>query len=128
MASARWPVGARILAVASLAIAGALCLRYFYLDNDGVRTFCDSAPERWTCTTRGTLSLVLHHPAVGWGVLAVALLALVWPSAWRLEIALGLAALGLVLYQADLASGAAALLVLHLAVRPHAGNQQGQAS
>lgn len=121
-------VTARIIAGGCLAAAGALCFRYLYLDSDSFRTFCDNNPERWVCTTRTTLAFVLRHPAMGWGVLALSLLALVWPSAWRLGAAVVVVALGLVFYQADLASGAGALLLLHLAVRPQAGQQQGHAS
>lgn len=118
----------RIIAGGCLAAAGALCFRYLYLDSDAVRTFCDNNPDRWFCTARATLAFGLRHPAVGWGVLALSLLALAWPSAVRLGAAVVIAVLGLVFYQADLASGAGALLLLHLALRPQAGQQQGHAS
>ena len=110
----------RILAACGLAIFVALNLRYLYLDNDGVRVLCDADAKQWFCQTRRTLSYVLRHPSVGWIIIACAALALVWPSILRLSLALVFASIGLVLFQADLASGAAALILLALVLRPKA--------
>lgn len=133
MAHLKRPAAALVLAAAGIAVAGALSLRYLYLDSDTFRTFCDGAPERWSCTTRASLAYGLRHVAVGWGILALTLVVLAWPSSLRAGLACVATALGLVLFQAELASGAGALLLLHLAIRAQAGHsnareQQGQAS
>lgn len=110
----------RILAACGVAVIAAMCLRYLYLDNDGVRVLCDADAKQWFCQLRRSLSYVLRHPSVGWVILASAALALLWPSVLRLGAALLLASLGLVLFQADLASGAAALVLITLVLRAKA--------
>ncbi|HRE22236.1 MAG TPA: hypothetical protein PKW21_14575 [Rhabdaerophilum sp.] len=107
----------RFFAAAVLVIAASMALRYLYIDNDGVRTFCDGDPRNWICTLRSKMSLILRHPAVGWGILALTLAAIVRPFAWLAGAACLALAAGLVLYQADLASGAAALLLLGFVIR-----------
>ncbi len=105
-----------ILAGAGLAVGLGWCLRHLFLDNDTVRTLCDADASAWFCRLRSQLSLILRHPAGGWVLMVLALLTLWRPSLPRMSIALALCGAGLVLYQADLASGAAALLLLHLAL------------
>ena len=104
----------RIFAACSLAIVAALCLRHLFLDNDQVRRLCDADANQWFCGPRAQLAFLLRHPAMGWGLLALSLLAIWKPTILRLTAALMIAGLGLVLYQASLASGAAALLLLRL--------------
>lgn len=124
MAVSKTGLAKRILLGCAFAVGGAMSLRYFYLDNDAVRTVCDAAPDRWFCTLRGKISLVLRHPAGGWVILALTVLTLLRPKPLALAFTFVLTALGLVLYQADLASGSLALLLLQLAIRHQAGEQQ----
>lgn len=107
----------RFLAAVVLVIAASMALRYIYIDNDGVRTFCDGDPKNWICSLRGTMSLVLRHPLVGWGILALTVVAIIRPFVWLAGAACLALAAGLVLYQADLSSGAAALLLLAFVIR-----------
>jgi len=107
----------RFFAAAVVVIAASMALRYLYIDSDSVRTFCDGDPRNWVCTLRGQMSLVLRNPLVGWGVLAVTFAAIIRPLAGLTAIACLAIAAGLVLYQADLASGAGALLLLGFVIR-----------
>jgi hypothetical protein len=117
------PIAARIAAIGAAVIAGGLCLRHFYIDSDTVRTLCDAAPEQLFCTARTVFSRLLRHPALGWAILALTLLTLIRPTPLRLGAAFAVVCAGLALYQADLASGAGALLLISLAIqRPQ---QQG---
>ena len=95
---------------------GTLSLRYLYLDSDTFRTFCDGAPERWSCTTRARPRLCAAPCRCGLGpLLALTLVVLEWPSAFRIGLACVVTALRAL--QAELASGAGALLLLRLAIR-----------
>lgn len=105
-----------LLAGAGLAVGLGWSLRHLYLDNDTVRTFCDANASAWYCRFRAQLSFILRHPAGGWVMLALALLTLWRPTLARMAACLALCAAGIILYQGDLASGASALLLLHLAV------------
>lgn len=105
-----------LLAGAGLAVGLGWCVRHLFLDNDTVRTLCDADAAAWYCRLRAQASLVLRHPAGGWVILALTVLTLWRPTLPRMAVSLGLAAAGIVLYQGDLASGASALLLLHLAV------------
>ncbi|WP_284179643.1 hypothetical protein [Rhabdaerophilum sp. SD176] len=116
MAKAQLRHSLAILAGAGLAVGLGWCLRHLFLDNDAVRTLCDADANAWFCRLRAQLSLVLRNPAGGWVLLAMAVLTLWRPTRLRMAAALVLCSAGLVLYHADLASGAAALLLLHLAL------------
>lgn len=104
----------RVFAACSIAVVAALCLRHLFLDNDPVRRLCDANANLWFCGPRAQMAFLLRHPAMGWGILAIGLLAIWKPTFLRITLALVIAGLGLVLYQASLASGAAALLLLRL--------------
>lgn len=106
----------RIAASAGVAVAAALALRYLYLDSDTVRVACDARPDTLSCTVRAKLALYLRLPSLGWGILAIALVAALRPATILWMIAASIVAAGMVLYQADLASGSAALLLLGLAL------------
>lgn len=125
MTSPRFRTTVAILAGASLAVGLGWCLRHLFLDNDTVRTMCDADANAWFCRLRSQLSLILRHPAGGWVVLVLALLTLWRPTAPRMAVALVLCGAGLVLYQADQASGGAALLLLHLTLFGPARDRQG---
>lgn len=105
-----------LLAGAGLAVGLGWCVRHLFLDNDTVRTLCDADAAAWFCRLRAQASLVLRHPAGGWVILALTVLTLWRPTLARMAGCLGLAAAGIVLYQGDLAAGATALLLLHLAI------------
>lgn len=120
------PVVLRIAGACGAAIIAALCLRYLFIDNDAVRTACDNAPGQWWCGLRTRLSMILRHPALGWVILALAVPGLIRPRIWLVAIGLVLAALGLVLYQADLASGAASILLIGAALDQRAGEKPGR--
>lgn len=104
----------RIVAASLVAVCLALALRHLFLDNDQVRKLCDSNANQWFCGLRAQLAFLLRHPAVGWGILGVSILVIWRPNLWRFLGAFALVGFGLVLYQASLASGAAALLLLRL--------------
>jgi hypothetical protein len=128
MARSRLRYTLGILAGAGLAVGLGWCLRHLFLDHDGVRTMCDADANAWMCQLRSQLSYALRHPAGGWVLLALALLALWRPTLPSLGIALVLCSFGLVLYQADLASGAAALLLLRLALNDPAPDDERHAA
>ena len=118
----------RMLGIAVAATVAAIGLRYLFIDSDAVRGFCEYNTSVWYCLIRSGASDALRLKAWGWGILALTLFALYRPTMARLQAALIAAGMGLVLYQADLASGSGALLLLYLAVRAPAGQQQGDAA
>lgn len=128
MASPRFRTTLAILAGASLAVGLGWSLRHLFLDNDTIRTMCDADANAWFCRLRAQLSLVLRHPAGGWVVLALALLTLWRPTAARMAVMLMVSAATIVLYQGDQASGAAALLLLHLTLFGPSRERQGHSA
>lgn len=117
-----------MLGITVLATAVALALRHLFIDNDGVRGFCEYNTAVWYCVIRSAASDILRLTLWGWVILAFALFTLVRPSVARFQAALIAAGMGIVLYQADIASGSAALLLLYLAVRSPAGDEQREAA
>jgi len=115
----------RMLGIAAVATAVAIGTRHLFIDSDAVRGFCDYNAGVWYCMIRSGASDLFRLKVWGWVILAFTLFALFRPSIARLQVALIAAGMGVALYQADQASGAAALLLLYLAVRPPAGEKQG---
>lgn len=118
----------KMLGITALATAAAVCIRHLFIDNDTVRGFCDYNANIWYCMIRSGASDLFRLHLWGWVILAFTLFVLYRPTNARLQAALIAAGMGVVLYQADIASGAGALLLLYLTVRTPAGEQQGDAA
>lgn len=118
----------RMLGIAAVATAVAIGTRHLFIDSDAVRGFCDYNASVWYCMIRSGASDLFRLKMWGWVILAFTLFALFRPSIIRLQAALIAAGMGVALYQADQASGAAALLLLYLAVRSPAGQHEGGAA
>lgn len=117
-----------MLGITVLATAVALALRHLFIDHDGMRGFCEYNTAVWYCVIRSGASDILRLPVWGWVILAFTLYTLWRPSVARFQAALIAAGMGIVLYQADIASGSAALLLLYLAVRSPTGDEQRNAA
>jgi len=104
-----------LLIVGFLSVGEALYLRYMAIENATVSLSCQAGLNTWLCWSF-RLAIVLYNREVFGGIaLAAAALNLLRPSLALMSIALAAAGFGLVLHNADLASVAAALLVLSLA-------------
>jgi hypothetical protein len=104
-----------LLTVGLLALGAALHLRYGAIENAPVSLACRDGLDTWLCRSMRLAIPLYNHSVFGWTALAAALLNLVRPSIVLVTVALGAAAFGLVLHNADLAGLAAALLILSLA-------------
>ena len=117
----------RMLGITAIATGVAIAMRHAFIDSDPVRSFCDYNASVWYCMIRSGASDLFRLKIWGWVILAFTLFTLYRPSPAKMQAALIAAGMGVVLYQADQASGAGALLLLYLAVRTPAGEQQGSA-
>jgi hypothetical protein len=118
----------RMIGIAAVATAVAIGARHLFIDSDAVRGFCDYNASVWYCMIRSGASDLFRLKIWGWVILAFTFFALFRPSVARLQVALVASGMGVALYQADQASGAAALLLLYLAVRSPAEKQEGGAA
>jgi hypothetical protein len=104
-----------LLIVSFLALGEAMYLRYMAIENVPVSLACRAGLDTWLCGTF-RLSIVLYeHQVFGAVALAAAVLNLIRPSVVLVALALALAAFGVVLHNADLASLAAGVVILSLA-------------
>lgn len=106
-----------IIAVGCAAFACALYIRYRLVEQPGVGLACQAGLESVSCTLRKYATALFTHSAFGTGATIVAALNFLRPSLVLFVPALALACFGVVLYNANLAALAVALLVLSLARR-----------
>ena len=106
-----------LFAVGGAALACALYIRYRLIEQAEVGLACQAGLESVACAVRKYAAALFTHSAFGAGAAVVAALNLIRPSPVLLVPALALACFGVVLYNANLAALAVALLVLSLARR-----------
>jgi hypothetical protein len=104
-----------LLMIGFASFGEALYLRYLGIENSQVALACQSGLHTWMCSTIPLTTALFKYSVFGWTALLAAVLNLLRPSIVLLSIGLSATAFGLVLYNANLSSLAAALLVLSLA-------------
>jgi len=109
-----------LLAVGFLSVGEALYLRYLAIENSTVSLACQAGLDTWLCTTFRLTIVLFNHQVFGAVALAAAVLNFMRPSLVLVTVALGAAAFGVVLHNADLSALAAGVLILSLA-RPAPG-------
>lgn len=106
-----------LLIVGFLSIGYALYMRYDAIEQANVGLACAGGLDTWLCTSRKVLVALFEHFVFGWIALVAAAVNLWRPSLVVFAVALAATCLGLVLYNAGLASLAAGLLLLSFARR-----------
>jgi len=106
-----------LLIVGFLALGYALYMRYDAIEQSGVGLACVAGLDTWLCWSRKVLVALFEYFVFGWAALALAAFNLWRPSLIGFAVALAATCLGVVLYNAGLASIAAALLLLSFARR-----------
>jgi hypothetical protein len=104
-----------LLIVGFCSLGAALYLRYFGIENTPVGLACQAGLNTWLCLSRRTAVVFYEHSAFGIAALGLALVNFIRPSVAGFAVTLIAASLGIVLYNAVLASLAVALLILSLA-------------
>jgi hypothetical protein len=106
-----------LLIVGFSALGYALYMRYLGIENTQVGLACAAGLDTWLCRSRSIVIALYAHSALGGAALVVAAVNFLRPTLIVFAAALALTCLGVVLYNAGLASLAAALLILSLARR-----------
>jgi hypothetical protein len=106
-----------LLIVGFCSLGYALYIRYMAIEQSNVGLACAAGLDTWLCRSRAIITVLFKHSIFGFAALAVALLHLLRPSLTLLAAALALTCLGIVLYNIQLSSLAAGLLVLSFARR-----------
>ncbi len=104
-----------LMAVAALAVGGALYVRYRIIEASAVGLACDAGWQSWRCGVRRAATAMFNNSAFGIVALIAAVLNLMRPSVVLLTLGLLAGGAGLVLYNGGLAALALALLILSLA-------------
>ena len=104
-----------LLLVGFGALGCALYLRYVSLEQSSVGLACAAGLGTWMCSTRQIAAFFFQNSLFGFGALALAAFNLWRPSLVLFALALALACLGVVLYNAYLSSLAIGLLLLSFA-------------
>ncbi len=103
----------------AIALAIALVLRYWVVENTGVALSCDVAPWEGLCAGRTALVLSFANQELGWVALAIAVAATLLRHRLLGQLALAAGLFGLILYSYEPAA-VAALLGLLVIARPKA--------
>ncbi|HXD47063.1 MAG TPA: hypothetical protein VN655_18220 [Pseudolabrys sp.] len=106
-----------LLIVGFCALGYAFYMRYLGIENTQAGLACAAGLDSWLCRSRAIVITLYAHSAFGGAALAVAAVNFLRPTLVVFAVALALTCLGVVLYNAGLASVAAALLVLSFARR-----------
>lgn len=106
-----------LLIVGFSALGYALYMRYLGIENTQVGLACAAGLDTWLCRSRSIVIALYAHSAFGGAALVVAAVNFLRPTLIVFAAALALTCLGVVLYNAGLASLAAALLILSFARR-----------
>jgi hypothetical protein len=104
-----------LLIVGFLALGEALYIRYMALENVTTSLTCQGGAKTWLCGSFRLSIVLFNHRVFGLAALLAALLNLLRPSIVLVAFTLALAAFGMVLHNADLASLAIGVLILSLA-------------
>jgi len=106
-----------LLIVGFCSLGYALYIRYLAIEQSSLGLACAAGLDTWLCSSRATVTVLFKHSVFGWAALAAALVNLLRPSLVVFAVALALSCLGIVLYNIQLASLAAGVLVLSFARR-----------
>ncbi len=106
-----------LLIIGFCSIGYALYMRYLAIEQTAVGLACGGGLDTWLCFSRHIAIELYSHSVFGWAALAVSAINLVRPSLVLFAVALSLACLGVVLYNAGLSSLAIGLLLLSFARR-----------
>jgi len=104
-----------LLIVAFLCLGEAMYLRYMVMENSTMSLACQGGLATWLCDSFRLVNMLYPHQVFGGLALALALINLIRPSIALVAVALGAAAFGIVLYNADLSALAGGVLILSLA-------------
>ena len=106
-----------LLIVGFCSIGYALYLRYLGIEQTNVGLSCAAGLNTWMCFSRHVAVMLFGYSVFGWAALAVAAINLLRPSLILFAVALSIACMGVVLYNAGLSSLAVGLLLLSFARR-----------
>ena len=106
-----------LLIVGFCSLGYALYLRYLAIEQTPVGLACEGGLNTWLCFTRHIAITLFQYSVFGWTALIVAAINLLRPSLVGFAVALSIACMGVVLYNAGLSSLAVGLLLLSFARR-----------
>ncbi len=106
-----------LLIVGFCSLGYALYVRYLDIEQTNVGLACAAGLDTWLCFSRKIIVALYEHTVFGWAALIVAALNFLRPSLVLFAVALAVACLGIVLYNAALSALAFGLLILSLARR-----------
>lgn len=99
------------------ALGYALYVRYMGIEQSGVGLACNAGLDTWMCTQRRVLAALFDRSYLGIAAIVLAAIHLLRPTMVIFALALALALMGVVLYNAMTASLAIGLLLLSFARR-----------
>ena len=106
-----------LLIVGFCSLGYALYLRYLAIEQTPVGLACEGGLNTWLCFTRHIAITLFQYSVFGWAALIAAAINLLRPSLVGFAVALSIACMGVVLYNAGLSSLAVGLLLLSFARR-----------
>jgi hypothetical protein len=106
-----------LLIVGFCSLGYALYMRYLAIEQTPVGLACEGGLNTWLCFTRHIAITLFQYSVFGWTALIVAAINLLRPSLVGFAVALSIACMGVVLYNAGLSSLAVGLLLLSFARR-----------
>ena len=106
-----------LMIVGFCSLGYALYMRYLAIEQTPVGLACEGGLNTWLCFTRHIAITLFQYSVFGWTALIVAAINLLRPSLVGFAVALSIACMGVVLYNAGLSSLAVGLLLLSFARR-----------
>jgi len=106
-----------LLIVGFCSLGYALYMRYLAIEQTPVGLACEGGLNTWLCFTRHIAIVLFTYSVFGWAALIVAAVNLLRPSLIGFAVALSIACMGVVLYNAGLSALAVGLLMLSFARR-----------
>jgi hypothetical protein len=106
-----------LMIVGFCSLGYALYMRYLAIEQTPVGLACEGGLNTWLCFTRHIAITLFQYSVFGWAALIAAAINLLRPSLVGFAVALSIACMGVVLYNAGLSSLAVGLLLLSFARR-----------
>jgi hypothetical protein len=106
-----------LLIVGFCSLGYALYMRYLAIEQTPVGLACEGGLNTWLCFARRIAITLFQYSVFGWAALIAAAVNLLRPSLVMFAVALSIACMGVVLYNAGLSSLAVGLLLLSFARR-----------
>ena len=106
-----------LMIVGFCSLGYALYMRYLAIEQTPVGLACEGGLNTWLCFTRHIAITLFQYSVFGWAALIAAAINLLRPSLVGFAVALSIACMGVVLYNAGLTSLAVGLLLLSFARR-----------